>query len=72
MPRVGPISRRNLIAALRRAGFEGPFPRGRHQVMIRGQVSVRIPNPHRGDISTGLLMEILREAGISREEWEAL
>ena len=40
--------------------------------MIRGQTSVRIPNPHRGDISRELLADILKQAGISREEWEVL
>lgn len=33
---------------------------------------MRIPNPHQGDISRGLLTRILRQAGISREEWEKL
>ena len=40
--------------------------------MARGDTTVRIPNPHVGDIGRGLLTEILREAGISRGEWEAL
>ena len=38
--------------------------------MVKGSIQVRIPNPHRGDISRGLLAAILAEAGISREEWE--
>lgn len=33
---------------------------------------LRIPNPHAEDISRGLLVRILRQAGIDREEWEAL
>jgi hypothetical protein len=33
---------------------------------------VRIPNPHEGDISRNLLARILREAGVSRDAWEAL
>ncbi len=40
--------------------------------MQRGDVTVWIPNPHRGDISSGFLIRILRQAGITREEWEAL
>jgi hypothetical protein len=39
--------------------------------MRRGNVRVIIPNPH-GEISRGLLAILLREAGISREEWEKL
>lgn len=72
MPRFGPISRRDLIAALRRAGFEGPHPRTRHQIMVRDDVTVSIPNPHTGTIGRDLLARVLRQADISREEWERL
>jgi predicted RNA binding protein YcfA (HicA-like mRNA interferase family) len=40
--------------------------------MVRGQTRLRVPNPHQGDIGRGLLARILRQAGISREEWEKL
>jgi predicted RNA binding protein YcfA (HicA-like mRNA interferase family) len=74
MPHFGPISRRDLIAALRRAGFEGTYQGGDHQYMMRDNWKSRviIPNPHRGDISTGLLKKVLRQAELSREEWEKL
>jgi len=39
--------------------------------MRRGNVAVTIPNPHKGDIAVGLLARVLRQAGVSREEWEA-
>ena len=45
MPAFGPISRRELLLALRSAGFEGPYSGGRHQFMVRDQVTVFIPNP---------------------------
>ena len=38
--------------------------------MTRGEVVVAIRNPHRGDIGVGLLAVILREAGVTRREWE--
>jgi len=38
--------------------------------MTLGKRAVRIPNPHRKDISDALLSEILRQADISRKEWE--
>ena len=72
MPRVGPISRHDLIRYLRMLGFDGPFSGGNHQYMTRGDVTIRIPNPHRGDISTELLVRLLRQAGISRTTWEHL
>ncbi|MCC6130401.1 MAG: type II toxin-antitoxin system HicA family toxin [Acidobacteria bacterium] len=72
MPAIGPIKRRDLIRYLLQLGFEGPFSGGKHQFMTRGERTLRIPNPHEGDISQGLLMRILRQAGIAREEWERL
>ena len=72
MPAFGPIKRHDLIYFLRRLGFVGPYAGGKHQFMIRETVRVRIPNPHREDIGTNLLREILREAAIERSEWESL
>jgi len=70
MPAFGPISRRELVAALRRLGFSGPFSGGRHQFMQKGNVSVTLPNPHQSDIGRELLARILRQAGVAREDWE--
>ena len=72
MPHFGPIKRRDLIQALRRAGFTGPVAGGTHEVMSKGSLKVSVPNPHRSDIGKNLLAIILREAGISRREWERL
>ena len=72
MPAWRPLKRRELVAAFRRAGFSGPYSGGRHEFMQRRDLVVAIPNPHRGDISIGLLSVILRQAGISRREWERL
>ena len=72
MPRWGPVPRRELIRGLRALGFDGPYSGGRHQFMVRAEVVVTIPNPHGGDIGVGLLSRILRQAGVSREEWEAV
>lgn len=72
MPPFGPIARRDLVRALRSLGFEGPFSGGRHQFMIREERTVRIPNPHGGDIGPQLLARILRQAGVAREEWDAV
>ena len=70
MPAWGPISRRRLVAAMKRLGFAGPFSGGRHEFMARADIVVTIPNPHRGDIGVGLLTVVLRQAGITRSEWE--
>jgi predicted RNA binding protein YcfA (HicA-like mRNA interferase family) len=66
------VTRRHLVAGLRRLGFEGPFSGGKHQFMVRGDLVLTIPNPHRGEIGVGLLKTILRQAGIGRSEWESI
>ena len=71
MPKLAPVSWRELVRHLRTSGFEGPFAGGKHPYMIRGDVVVTVPNPHRGDIGVDLLQRILEQAGISREEWLA-
>ncbi len=72
MPPFGPISREDLVSSLRRAGFSGPHRGRKHQIMLRKGLKVILPNPHRTDIGRALLARVLREAGISREEWEKL
>jgi predicted RNA binding protein YcfA (HicA-like mRNA interferase family) len=67
--RLAPISRSDLIKRLRALGWEGPIPGTKHQHMVKGDVQLTIPNPHRGDIGVNLLKILLKEAGISREEW---
>ena len=70
MPHFGPVSRRDLIRALRALGFDGPVSGGRHQFMVRRDGVITIPNPHGKDIGIGLLSRILRQAGVTRSEWE--
>jgi predicted RNA binding protein YcfA (HicA-like mRNA interferase family) len=72
MPAIRPIKRRELIAYLRALGFEAPVSGGDHQYMKGRGRKLRIPNPHMEDIGRGLLVRILRQGGIDREEWEAL
>jgi hypothetical protein len=72
MPPFGAIKRQELIRYFKQIGFQGPFPGGNHQYMVKGQLKVWIPNPHQGDISKSLLSRILRQANINREQWEEL
>jgi len=69
MPPIGPIKRKDLIFYLRKIGFEGPFSGGKHQYMLREQLALFIPNPHKGDIGSELLLKILKQAKIDREDW---
>jgi len=63
------ISRKDLIKRLAALGFEGPYAGGKHSFMVRSSTKVWIPNPHGGQISVGLLARLLKQAGISKEDW---
>ena len=69
MPKLGPISLRLFIVRLRKFGFAGPYQEGKHPYMIKGSVTLTIPNPHEIEISQDLLSRLLRQAGITRTEW---
>ena len=66
------ISRRELIKNFRKLGFNGPYSGSKHEFMKRGYLKIRIPSPHKGDISAGLVNEILKQAGISKNIWNKL
>jgi len=69
MSPLSPVTRREFVARLRRLGFRGPYAGAKHEFMVRGDLRLRIPNPHRGDIAVPLLTKILKQAGVSPEEW---
>lgn len=72
MPTFGAINRRDLIDYLKQLGFEGPYSGKKHQFMVKDELRLIIFNPHEGDISKSLLAKILKQAQVSKEEWEAL
>ena len=69
MARLTPVSWRELVRRLHELGFEGPYEGGRHPQMRRDVTTVIIPNPHEVDIGVGLLRRLLRQAGVTRDEW---
>lgn len=72
MPKLAPIKRKDLIYYFRQLGFDGPYSGGNHEFLKKDVLKVRIPNPHQGDISLGLLSRILKQANIERSVWENL
>ncbi|MEH1962863.1 MAG: type II toxin-antitoxin system HicA family toxin [Nostoc sp.] len=72
MPNFGSINRRDLIYYLKKLAFEGSYSGTKHQFMVKDELRLIIPNPHEGDISKSLLAKILKQAQVSRDEWEAL
>ncbi len=67
---VSALSRKELIRKFRALGYTGPFSGGKHQFMIKSSKKIRIRNPHISDIGLSLLKEILRQAGISSQDWD--
>ena len=69
MAELAPVSWAALVKRLRILGFDGPYRGGKHPYMIKGGLVLTIPNPHPEDISVDLIVRIIRQAGIPREEW---
>ena len=59
MPRLTPVSRRELIRRLIELGFDGPYAGGRHEFLVRDDVCLILPNPHRDDIGVGLTLHFM-------------
>jgi predicted RNA binding protein YcfA (HicA-like mRNA interferase family) len=45
MPKLGPVKRKDLIRYLRELGFDGPYSGGKHEFMVKSDVTLRLPNP---------------------------
>ena len=69
MSKLSPVSWTELVKRLRKLGFDGPYRGGKHPYMIKDNLVLTIPNPHRKEIGIDLLSRILKQAGITREEW---
>lgn len=67
--RLTPVTWKELVRKLKRFGFIGPFIGGRHPYVIKGNLVLTIPNPHKGDIGISLLVKILKQARINKDEW---
>jgi predicted RNA binding protein YcfA (HicA-like mRNA interferase family) len=67
--KLSPVTYKDLVSRLRNFGFEGPYSGAKHLYMLKGDLRLTIPNPHKKEISVDLLVRILRQAGIPREEW---
>lgn len=69
MPKLKPVSWRGLVKRLKKFGFEGPYQVGKHPYMIKGNLTLTIPNPHQKEVGLDLLSRILRQAGIKKKDW---
>ncbi len=69
MPKLSPISWRELVATLKSLGFIGPYEGGKHPYMVKDDLVLTLPNPHKQEISVDLLKRLLRQADIDRDTW---
>jgi len=61
------LSWREVVKALSKAGFAVARQRGSHIILVRDEDVV--PVPRHDQIKRGLLMEIIAEAGLTKEEF---
>ena len=72
MPKLTPISHRELARKLRRAGYI-EIRTSRHPVYYLAAKNLTIPVPrHPGDVPRGTLRAIIREMGIGVEKFNDL
>jgi len=67
MPKLPVLSGAEVIKALERLGFEQLRQRGSHVVLRRGSLGTVVPL-HK-ELKTGTLAGILRQAGITQDEF---
>ena len=73
--RLSSFSTRQVIAALRRAGFEDAPKRGNgshHALVLRAEPVRLVVVPERKSIPTGTLRAIIRQAGLTVSEFLSL
>lgn len=64
------VNYNQFVKKMRKLGFSGPFSGGKHLFMKMGDALIIIPNPHkRKDIGVDLLIRILKQAKVSKEEF---
>ena len=69
MPKLPVLTPRKIIRVLESKGFVLERTKGSHQIYYNPELKRRAVVPvHRKDIPKGTLLEILRQAGFSKEE----
>lgn len=69
MPKLPVVSGAEVVRALQRLGFVVVRQRGSHIVMRRGSSGCVVPN--HAELKTGTLSGVLKQAGISSDEFIA-
>ena len=69
MPKLPVVTNREMVQYLQRKGFVA-YQGSRHIVLCKGDTRTQVPRHVNKDLGKGLLKEILRQAGISTEEFK--
>ncbi len=67
MSKLPLLSWREVVKALGKAGFKIGRQKGSHIILVKDESVV--PVPRHAEIKRGLLMEIITEAGLTKEEF---
>ena len=69
MPKLSALTSQKVIKILERNGFILDRTKGSHRIYYHSESKRRVIIPyHKKDLPKGTLMEILKQAGISKEE----
>jgi len=70
LPKIPPLNPHKLIKMLQRAGFKIIRQKGSHVIMMNDRKIRTVIPVHPGkDVKPGLIRAIIKEAGLSREEF---
>jgi predicted RNA binding protein YcfA (HicA-like mRNA interferase family) len=74
MPRLPSLSGRDLVRALKRAGFEEVRQRGSHVALCKRtpKRTYKVIVPLHSSLARGTLFDILKQAGLTPEELRSL
>ena len=67
--KLKPLKYRELIAKIKKLGLAGPFHGSKHPYFLKGNLSILIPNQHRGDVGKELIKGIINQLGITAKEF---
>ena len=70
MSRLPLLSWREVVKALSKAGFQVVRQKGSHLILVKEERIVPVPKHEK--IKKGLLMAIIEEAGLTKEEFQKL
>ena len=73
MSEIPSLTPEKVIKILKKKGFKLDRSRGSHRIYFNPETGKRVVVPfHRKELPKGTLMEILKQAGVSREEIKRL